>query len=88
MQKTLEIYLREQREKIASQILASYEPQENDEKGVWAQALEHCAKIVLSGDGDDQTVDQQPSLDLDLDTDVVNNVIKLPTRTRPSDTRE
>ena len=90
MQKTLEIYLREQREKIASQILASYEPQEGDDPGLWARALEHCVKIVLSGDDKDQVTDAQLNLDLDLklDTEVVNNVIKLPTRTRPSDTRE
>lgn len=87
MQKTLEIYLREQREKIAAEILASYEPQEGDDPGLWARALEHCVKIVLSGDDKDQVADEQLNLDLKLDTEVVNNVIKLPTRTRPSDTR-
>ena len=87
MQKTLEIYLREQREKIAEEILASYEPQEGDDSGLWARALEHCAKIVLSDD-DNEQVEQQLDLDLELDTEILNNVIRLPTRTRPSDTRE
>ena len=87
MQKTLEIYLQEQRRGIADKILASYEPQEGDESGLWARALEHCAKIVLSGD-DAETVDQQLNLELEINVESMNNVIKLPTRTRPSDTRE
>lgn len=87
MQKTLEIYLREQREKIASQILASYEPQEGDDPGLWARALEHCVKIVLSGV---DTAENNRTVELELpeNTEILNNVIKLPTRTRPSDTRE
>jgi hypothetical protein len=87
MQKTLEIYLREQREKIAEQILASYEPQENDNSGLWARAIELCAKVVLS---ETDTVETSNTVEIDLpvDTEMFSNVIKLPTRTRPSDTRE
>jgi len=87
MQKTLEIYLREQREKIAEQILASYEPQEGDDSGLWARALEHCAKIVLS-DTDMLETSSTVDINLPVDAEMFNNVIKLPTRTRPSDTRE
>ena len=86
MQRTLEIYLREQREEIAAKVLASYEPQENDDAGLWARALEHCARIILSED-DDKNVEQQLDLGLEVNTETLNNVIKLPTRTRPSDTR-
>jgi Txe/YoeB family toxin of Txe-Axe toxin-antitoxin module len=87
MQKTLEIYLKEQREKIAEQILASYEPQKNDNSGLWARAIEHCAKVVLS---ETDTVETSNTVEIDLpvDTEMFSNVIKLPTRTRPSDTRE
>ena len=87
MQRTLEIYLREQREKVAEEILASYQPQEGDDSGLWARALEHCAKIVLSGV---DTAENNDNVELELpeNTEILNNVIKLPTRTRPSDTRE
>jgi len=54
---------------------------------LWARALEHCAKIVLS-DTDMLETSSTVDINLPVDAEMFNNVIKLPTRTRPSDTRE
>jgi Txe/YoeB family toxin of Txe-Axe toxin-antitoxin module len=83
MQKTLDILLREQRERIAAKIMASYEPQENDEQNLWGRALDHAIRIVLDQDGQPEHVHDLGT----LDEKTINNVIRLPTRTRPSDTR-
>ena len=85
MQKTLEIYLREQRELIAEKIYESCrENCECSKTGITCGcACRISAVIALSSK-------------LEVDTEVnlakarkeISNVIKLPTRTRPSDTRE
>ena len=85
MQKTLEIYLREQRELIANAIYESCrENCECSKTGITCGcACRISAVIALSSK-------------LEVDTEVnlakarqeISNVIKLPTRTRPSDTRE
>ena len=89
MQKTLEVILREQREQIAAEIMESYEPRDEDNNDVWGRALEHAMQIVLQGkDMPDPDYGLELNLPGNTDIDIVNNVIQLPTRTRPSDTRE
>lgn len=88
MQKTLEIYLREQRELISQRIYESCKENcECSKTGITCGcACRISAIIALNSRLEVEPAPDQP-VDLAKAKDKISNVIKLPTRTRPSDTR-
>jgi hypothetical protein len=85
MQKTLEIYLREQRELIAKKIYESCKENcECSRTGITCG----CACGISAVIALNTKIEVDTEVNLAKARQEISNVIKLPTRTRPSDTRE
>ena len=85
MQKTLEMYLREQRELIAKKIYESCKENcECSKTGITCG----CACGISAVIALNTKIEVDTEVDLAKARQMIDNVIQLPTRTRPSDTRE
>jgi hypothetical protein len=89
MQKTLEIYLREQRELISQKIYESCKENcECSRTGITCGCACGISAVIALNTKLEVRTEPDQVVDLAKARDKISNVINLPTRTRPSDTRE